>query len=324
MPVVVTGASGLIGRQAIRAFTLVSPQVRAYVTRPEAADRLRSAGAKVATGRIDDVENLEVVMAGAHTVCHLVGSLYPRSPDDYERSIVGSLRCVIAAAARAGVKRLLYVSYPGASSQATNPYLGAKGRAEELVRGSGLDQVIVRCTHVYGAESEWLRSVTRLSRMRPALVVGTGRQIVAPIHVDDVAAVLAGADDRERVEAGTWGLEGPDRVPADDLTDLLAGQRRRKLHLSPRVGIRAARLTGVRLTLAALEVLAKDSLADAPDAAKEFNVRRTPLERDSIGRSRECPNRLTALHPTATGRSRKGPSSSGAVGPQGGPQVAER
>src|SRR6266545_1790810 len=175
MPVVVTGASGLIGRPAIRAFAFVSPQVRAYVRRPEAADRLREAGAKVAAGPIDDVENLEVVMAGAHTVCHLAGSLYPRSPDDYERSIVGSLRCVIAAAARAGVKRLLYVSYPGASSQATNPYLGAKGRAEELVRGSGLDQVIVRCTHVYGAESEWLRSVTRLSRMRPA-----GRRHRAP------------------------------------------------------------------------------------------------------------------------------------------------
>src|SRR6266542_2265532 len=113
MPVVVTGASGLIGRPAIRAFAFVSPQVRAYVRRPEAADRLREAGAKVAAGPIDDVENLEEVMAGAHTVCHLAGSLYPRSPDDYERSIVGSLRCVIAAAARAGVKRLLYVSTQG-------------------------------------------------------------------------------------------------------------------------------------------------------------------------------------------------------------------
>jgi uncharacterized protein YbjT (DUF2867 family) len=113
--------------------------------------------------------------------------------------------------------------------------------------------------------------------MRPPLVIGSGRQVLAPVHVEDVAAVLAGADDRERVESGTWGLEGPDRITADELADLLAGKRRRKLHLSPRAAVRAARLTGERLTLAALEVMAADSVADGPDAAIEFGVRRTPL-----------------------------------------------
>ena len=120
--------------------------------------------------------------------------------------------------------------------------------------------------------------------MHPALIVGSGRQVVAPVHVEDVAAVLAGADDRERVESGTWGMEGPDHITADDLADLLAGKRRRKLHLSPRAAARTARLTGERATLAALEVLATDSVADGPDAAREFRVRLTPL-RQGLDRS---------------------------------------
>jgi uncharacterized protein YbjT (DUF2867 family) len=284
MPVVVTGGSGLIGRRAIRAFIHVSPQVRAYVRRPEVADELRSLGAKVATGLIDDVENLEVVMSGAHTVCHLVGGLNPKPPDDYERSIVGSIRSVTEAATRAGVRRLLYVSYPGASPEEANEYLRSAGMAEEAVRACGLEYVIVRCARVYGEQSEWLRALTRRSRMNPALVVGTGRQILAPIHVDDIAAVLAGADDRERVDSGTWGLEGPDRVTADDLVDLLAGKPKRKVHLSAGAGARVTRLTGERSTLAALELQAADSLADAPDAAAEFGVRLTPL-REGLSRS---------------------------------------
>lgn len=284
MPVIVTGASGLIGRHAVPAFVRASPQVRAYVRRPEAAEQLRAAGAKVAIGGIDDVDNLEVVMAGAHTVCHLVGGLNPRPPDTYDRSIVGSLSSVIEAATRAGVKRLLYVSYPGASPQAVNLYLLAKGRAEEVIRSSGLDYVIVRCTHVYGRGGEWLRSMTRASRMRPALVIGSGRQVLAPIYVEDVAAVLAAADDRERVESGMWGLEGPDRITADGLADLLGGGRRRKLHLSPRAAFHLAPLTRHAMSRAALEVMAGDSLADAPNAAAEFGVDRTSLQ-EGLSRS---------------------------------------
>jgi uncharacterized protein YbjT (DUF2867 family) len=148
MPVVVTGASGLIGREAVKAFASTSPQVRAYVRRPEAAETLRALGAKAAVGSIEDGGTLQTVMAGAHTVCHLVGGLIPRLPEDYDHAVVGSLRSVVEAAGRAGVKRLLYVSYPGASPDGANPYVRAKGQAEELIRGSGLEHVIVRTTLV--------------------------------------------------------------------------------------------------------------------------------------------------------------------------------
>jgi uncharacterized protein YbjT (DUF2867 family) len=286
VPVIVTGASGLIGREAVEAFASASPQVRAYVRRPEAAEALRALGAKAAVGSIEDWGKLETVMAGAHTVCHLVGGLIPRLPEDYEHAIVGSLRSVIEAAGRAGVERLLYVSYPGASPDAANPYIRAKGQAEELIRGSGLEHVIVRSTLVYGRAGPWLSLATRLARRHPTLVIGSGRQLLAPVYVGDVAAVLARADDRDRVESGAWGLEGPDRVTADDLADLLAGRRGRKVHLSPRAASRASRWSGPTVPRAALEVMAGDSLADAPDASAEFGVRPRSL-REGLARSAE-------------------------------------
>src|SRR6266542_2258667 len=150
MPVLVTGASGLIGLKAIEAFSRVSPQVRAYVRRREAVEPLRSLGAKVAVGSIEDVDNLETAMTGVHTVCHLVGGLDQRDEADYEPAIVGTIRPVLAAATRAGVRRVLFLSYPGASPGAANPYLRSKGLAEEAIRLSGLDSVILRSAHVYG------------------------------------------------------------------------------------------------------------------------------------------------------------------------------
>lgn len=277
MPVVVTGASGLIGRAAVRAFARTSPEVRAYVRRPDATEELRALGAKVAVGAIDDDETLAVVMRGAHTVCHLVGGLDLPDEATYRRDNVGSIEAVVRAADRAKVVRVLFLSYPGAAPGAANAYLRAKGMAEAVVTESGIEHAVVRCTHVYGPGSDWLEQTRKLARGWPAMVLGPGTQVLAPVHVDDVAAVLAAADDRSQRTSGTWALEGPDRVSADELADILAGRHRRKLHVSGATAQRLARLTGKRVSLTALEVLAGDSVADGPDAAAEFGVARTPL-----------------------------------------------
>ena len=272
MTVVVTGASGFIGPAVVSAFARRFPQVRAYVRRREAAEPLRALGAKVAVGDIDDLDTLEVVMRGAFTVCHLAGGVNLPDERAYEETNLESVRSALEAATRAGVKRFLFLSYPGASPDASNPFLRCKGLAEEAVRGSGLQHAIVRSAHVYGMGGIWFACVVEGARRRPPLVVGPGDQVVAPVFVEDLADVLAAADDRRGSVSGTWAIEGPDRLSADALVDLLVGQRVDKEHLGPdRIG-ELVRLLERRVSLAALQVLASDSLADAPDAASEFGV----------------------------------------------------
>jgi uncharacterized protein YbjT (DUF2867 family) len=108
--------------------------------------------------------------------------------------------------------------------------------------------------------------------------------VLAPAFVEDVAAVLAAADDRAGAVNGTWGLEGPDPLTADQLADLLAGRHTAKIHLPVRAAAAWGRLGGRSVPLPALEVLAADSVADRPDASAEFGVRRTPLS-EGLARS---------------------------------------
>jgi uncharacterized protein YbjT (DUF2867 family) len=285
MPVVVTGASGFVGRRAVAGFTRTSPEVRCYVRDPRSSDELRRLGSKVAVGPIADVDTLATVMHEAHTVCHLVGRLDLPDEAAYLRTNHESTRAVLEAASRAGVRRVLFLSYPGASPGASNAFLRAKGLAERDVATSGLEHVILRSTHVYGPGSPWLRATLGWSRRTPALVVGAGAQVLAPVHIDDVAAVLVAADDRDRLVSGTWGLEGPDRITADGMCDLLAGRRRRKLHVGPGPAARLAMAGPGRPSGVALGVLAMDSLADAPDGAVEFGVVRRTSLRDGVRRA---------------------------------------
>jgi hypothetical protein len=92
-----------------------------------------------------------------------------------------------------------------------------------------------------------------------------------------VAAALLAADDRAEPVSGMFALQGPDVVTADELVDLIAGRRRRKVHLSPAAARRAARLLGRVLHPALLDILASDSLADAPSADVELGTSPKPL-----------------------------------------------
>lgn len=279
MPVVVTGASWPVGRAIVPRLVAVGSEVRAVVSRQASADQLRELGAKVAVGDAADPELLPAVLRDAHTLCHVVDGLF-LDEEDYFPMIAGTTETIVVAAKEAQLARILFLSYPGADAGSPNAYLRALGMAEEAVRGSGLHHVIVRSTLVLSRESPWvfLYLGGRSTRLPFIPLIGSGTQRLAPVFVEDVAAVLAAADDRARPASGTFALQGPDTVSADEFADLLAGRRRRKAHLS---ADRARRVMGVagkrRISRAAAEVVAADSLADAPAAAAEFEVKLTPL-----------------------------------------------
>ncbi|HYZ10293.1 MAG TPA: NAD(P)H-binding protein [Actinomycetota bacterium] len=278
MPVVVTGASGDIGAVLVPMLAQRG-EVRALIRDAAAADPLRATGAKVAVADLADTATASTAMEGAHTVIHLAGGLDLPDERAYQAANLGTVLDALEAASEAEVTRFLLLSYPGASADSPNAYLRAKGLAEEAVRGSGFEHLILRSTHVYGPRQPWLDGMrAAASRAVAATVVGTGRQRIAPTYVEDVARTLVSGDDRAGAVEGTFGLQGPDEVTADELVDLLAGRRRRKVHLAPGAARKAARLLGQRLSLTMLEVLAMDSLADdLPSAEDELGVSLTPL-----------------------------------------------
>src|SRR5438128_2822934 len=75
MPVLVTGATGCVGRALVPLLVEAGGQVRVYVRRdiPE----YRSVGVKVAIGDADHEGRLESALEQVHTLVHLVGGPVP-------------------------------------------------------------------------------------------------------------------------------------------------------------------------------------------------------------------------------------------------------
>ncbi len=277
MTVMVMGASGLIGH-ALVPLLRRKDEVRACVRRPEAAEPLRVLGAKVAVGPFDDADALAEILKRVFTVIHLVGGPNHPTDDDVHEANHGSVLTSLAASREAGVRRFVLVSATGASIGASNPYLRAKGLAEEAVANSGMEHAIIRSTHAYGLGGLWFAATVEGATASPPFVVGDGSQILAPVFADDLAAVLAAADDRDGALEGTWALEGPDAVSASELVALLAPRGTPPISLPPdEAASRLAAALGAPVSRTATEVFAMRSRADAPDAGDAFGVARTAL-----------------------------------------------
>jgi NADH dehydrogenase len=278
MTVMVTGASGLIGH-ALVPLLVRRDEVRACVGRPETAEALRAAGAKVAVGHFDEVDALAEILKRVFTMIHLVGGPSQVDDDAVLAANHGSVMTALAAAREAGVRRFVLLSATGASVDSSNRYLRAKGLAEEAVANSGMEHAIVRSTHAYGFGGLWLAATVEGATASPPFVVGDGRQSVAPVFADDVAAVLAAVDDSVAPLRGTWAIEGPDAVSMAELVSILsASGAHPPASLTPsEAAPRLTELLGRHVSRTAAELFAMPSRADAPDAAEAFGVARTTL-----------------------------------------------
>src|SRR5437867_4553681 len=277
MTVMVTGASGLVGRATVKAL-LARDEVRATVRRASDASYLRQLGAKVAVRDIDTPDALSEILPGCHTIVHLIGGVAQPDPEEVFHANHGSVRRALEAAEQARTKRFVLLSVPGADPETTHPFLRAKGLAEEAVRASGLQHAIVRATHAYGLGGLWFTAAVEGALAEPPFVAGRGDQDLAPVYVEDVAAVIAAIDDVADELDGTWGLEGPDVMTADGLARLLRGDDAMPAHADGQAAAEAlTRLLGVPIDAVAASFLAAPSRADAPDAAAAFGVARTPF-----------------------------------------------
>jgi uncharacterized protein YbjT (DUF2867 family) len=258
--ILVTGAAGLVGRAAVAALLRQGVEhVRAVVREPGQVGDLRRLGAKVALLDATDPDGLAAAMDGVFTACSLTGSLWSRPGEDPYGAVVEPARVFLAAAAAAGVRRVVVCS-PAAVAGPTardNPHLAAKAEVERMVAASGREHAILRCAHVLGPGS---RLLELLAGAAPVLVPGDGQQRVAPVWVGDVADAIATADDAPELPAATWSLAGPAELTFDDLVDTVQGSRVAKRHLAPGDGQAPGPGAGVSEVQAG--VLAADSLGD--------------------------------------------------------------
>jgi uncharacterized protein YbjT (DUF2867 family) len=234
----VTGGTGFVGPRIVHTLRERELPVRSLVrgSSDRSAATLASWGSELVPGDMGDAASLRRAVEGAEVVVHLV-SIRQGSDEDFRRVMDRGTRDLIDAAKEAGVRRFVLMSALGTSEETKDlvPYYRSKWEMEQAVRGSGIEHVIFRPSFVFARDGGILPTFRRLARAAPVTpIIGSGRQRIQPIWVDDVAAYFAAGVDKPEAANRTFELGGPEPVTWNEFWQRLKralGQRRPSVHV---------------------------------------------------------------------------------------------
>ena len=212
MSVVITGASGHLGRLAARfALERLEPSELVLVTRsPQTLAEPVSRGVAVRQGDFDDPASLAAAFRGGQSLLLISSDAIGRRATQH--------RAAIAAAEAAGVQKLVYTSY---SSPVKGNPLGIEADehrlTEKALRASGLAWTILR-NGTY-AEAQVPAAAAAIASGR--LVTNAGAGLVPYVSREDCAAAAAAAVMGEGHEHMTYEITGPELLRQEDVADLL-------------------------------------------------------------------------------------------------------
>jgi uncharacterized protein YbjT (DUF2867 family) len=221
--VLVTGATGFVGRRLAARLVEQGLSVRAMTRRPERYD---GAGEPVA-GDVDDEASLAGPLDGVDVAVYLVHAL---DSEDFEERDAQAARRFGRAAAQAGVSQIVYLGGLGADSADLSPHLRSRREVEGLLGEAGVPVTVLRAAIVVGHGGISWELTRQLVKNLPAMVVPRWTQTMTqPIAVDDVIRYLAGVIGNEEAIGEVFEVGGPEPMSYLEMlrvtSEIVAGRK---------------------------------------------------------------------------------------------------
>jgi len=252
--ILVTGATGFLGRALLARLCSLGESVRVLARRPSSYLEAPP-GVHVVYGDLGDPDAVDRAVAGVKVVYHVGATMRGRGWADYQAGTIEATRNVVESCLRHGVRRLVHVSSLTVLDYATQDsgavvredaplepfpeqrgaYTQAKLQAENIVREAtrtrGLPAVILRPGQIFGPGAEDVPPYGTIALAGRWIVIGSGSLRCPLVFVEDVVDGLLAAATRADICGSIFHLVDATAVTQDEYIDVC----RQALRRPPRV-----------------------------------------------------------------------------------------
>jgi len=236
MRVLVTGASGLLGRAVATSILAAGHEVRTLQRSPS-----RVEGAADVLGSVTDATSVARATAGVDGIVHLAAKVsLAGDPAEFEAVNVGGTLRLLRAAVASGVRRFVYVSSPsvahsgssivGDDAEPADPlrahgdYARTKAQAELLALAAdspALAVVAVRPHLVWGpGDTQLVARIVERARQGRLPLLGKGAALIDSTYIDNAASGIAAALERApHVHGNSYVITNGEPRPVAELLD---------------------------------------------------------------------------------------------------------
>lgn len=274
MRILITGATGFVGRHVVKALLSGGHAVRALGRNSENLATLKAQGCETSTGDLLNEKTIGGAMEDIEGIVHCVGIIMEPKGVSFESVVRDGTLNLVQNAVKSGVRRIVYISAMGVRADAKSRYHQTKWDAEEIIRRSGMEYVILRPSIIFGPEDKF---INQFLSMPVIPLPNSGLQKYEPIYVDDLAEIIRLSLENDNLLNTTVDAGGPAQMSFKEImqTALKVTGKRKMLVSAP------LSLMGVVSKLA--DPMQKINPALAPITRDQFLM----LQEDNIGDNTE-------------------------------------
>ncbi len=234
MKVLVAGGTGFIGHNLCGELAERGHEVTALARDPAGSDLPE--GVEAAMGDVGAYDSIAETVAGHDAVVNLVALsplFEPQSGTSHQSVHLEGTANLVEAAEAGEVERFVQMSALDADPHAGTAYLRAKGKAEEVVRGSDLEWTVFRPSVVFGEGGEFVPFTKKLTTPYVTGLPGGGKTPFQPVYVGDLVPMLADALEGETHVGEVYEVGGPEVLTLAEVTELAYAAEGRSVTILP-------------------------------------------------------------------------------------------
>lgn len=286
--ILVTGATGFIGRNLVQRLVAEKEQTRCLVRDSQKAAQALPSEVDLVTGNTTTYSSLPKAVEGIDTIIHasfMTADRKESAGNRYEQTNVQGTANLIKAAKEAGVKRIIEISGLGTKPDKKGSYMQGRYLSEKMLMESGLQWTIIRPSVLFGDGAPFVTGLADLVQSAPVVpLIGGGKTMFQPIFVEDVVTVITKVLAMpEQYNSHIYTIGGPEYYSFSQIFDILlqaTGKRRPKVYAPmPLVALGAIAMEAVLprppITKAALTLFSFDNTTDLNSVSRDFGF--TPI-----------------------------------------------